>query len=200
MQSRDCRRRAEKQNNNGRQGDSVLKGGGEGGRWRDRASKGSSGSCDSLGPTLMYATTVWQRCVISLCVCVCCCWGVRPAIRTFQPFFALAGKNCVKCELHSVSWWCSYVLTVLVPTQPYTVCSIWNAAHYVLETVSFYDTQVVPGDAERVVSSSLQRNCFIFALVPVPVWQLLDFKMKSIWWQTKLWYMRYTWLRRAVVK
>lgn len=137
-----------------------------------------------------------------LSVCVCCCWGVRPAIRTFQPFFALAGKNCVKCELHSVSWWCSYVLTVLVPTQPYTVCSIWNAAHYVLETVSFYDTQVVPGDAERVVSSSLQRNCFIFifALVPVPVWQLLDFKMKSIWWQTKLWYMRYTWLRRAVVK
>lgn len=125
IERRDCRRRAEKQNNNGRQGDCT-----ERGWWGwlreaedDGVSKGSSGSCDSLGPTLMYATTVWQRCVISLsmrtCMCVCCCWGVRPAIRTFQPFFALAGKNCVKCEIHSVSWWCSYVLPVLVLTQPY---------------------------------------------------------------------------------
>lgn len=118
-----------------------------------------------------------------VCVCVCCCWGVRPAIRTFQPFFALAGKNCVKCEIHSVSWWCSYVLPVLVLTQPYIVYSTWTASHYVLETVSFYDTQVVPGDAKGL-SHLFQRNCFVFlhvpVLVPVPVWQLLDFKMKSI--------------------
>lgn len=137
----------------------VLKGGGKGGRWR-QGIKGFERKLRQLRPNInvpddSLATLRYLSLSVRVCVGVCVyCWGVRPAIRTFQPFFALAGKNCVKCELHSVSWWCSYVLTVLVPTQPYIVHSIWNAAHYVLETVSFYDTQVVPGDAERVVSSS----------------------------------------------
>lgn len=100
MRRRDCRRRAEKQNNNGRQGDSVLKGGGEGGwgRPRDRASKGSSGSCDSLGPTLMYATTVWQRCVISLCVCVLLL-GCSPSHTHFSTLFRAGGEKLRKVRI-----------------------------------------------------------------------------------------------------
>lgn len=74
----------------------------------DRASKGSSGSCDSLGPTLMYARTVWQRCVISVCVPLL---GCSPSHTHFSTLFRAGGEKLRKVRIaqrESVVFLCTH--------------------------------------------------------------------------------------------
>lgn len=119
-----------------------------------------------------------------VCVCVLLL-GCSPSHTHFSTLFRAGGEKLRKVrnsQRELVVFLCT-PCTCTYTTIHTIVYSTWNASHYVLETVSFYDTQVVPGDAKGL-SHLLQRNCFIFLHVPVlvhvPVWQLLDFKMKSI--------------------
>lgn len=157
--------RAQKQNNNGRQvactateeGDYPA--GGVYQRVRTEAATGrradrQAGGQAGLGFNVRQFDSLATLRYLSLHVRVCVC--VPPyAIRTFQPFFALwRGKIAYKVRNSLGESVVSLYTNTHIPYIPYMKCCV----HYVLETVSFYDTHT----HSLKLSLAMRKGCLFF--------------------------------------